>query len=279
MISGTGVGLHTGVECSVVLRPSPADTGWLIRRSDIVGSTLERVSPESLCDGNYATQLSISGTRISTVEHLFSALFSHKIDNVIIEIDGPEVPIFDGSAQFWDNSLRDTGAEPMPEPAQYLVVTKTVRVSEGERWVELAPQGDSKRRGLSVEVTTLFKHPLIGRSDTSFDLTTDYFSSEIAWARTFCFEADISDLKAAGLAKGGTLSNAIVFGKDDVINQGGLKAIDEVLRHKCMDLLGDLAILNSRISGRVRAYMPGHSLTGALVRALLSQPEAWTIRR
>jgi UDP-3-O-[3-hydroxymyristoyl] N-acetylglucosamine deacetylase len=251
----------------------------MIRRSDIAGSTLERVSVESVCEGSHATQLSISGDIVTTVEHLFSALFSHRIDNVIIEVDGPEVPIFDGSAQFWDERLNDVGAEPMPEPARYLVVQKAVRVSQGERWVEIGPQTDTNNRGLSIEVTTVFEHPMIGHSHTRFDLTTGYFSSEIAWARTFCFERDVPALRAAGLAKGGDLSNAIVFGKDGVLNEGGLKAKDEVMRHKCLDLLGDLSLLNNRIAGRVRAHMPGHSLTGLLVRTLLSQPEAWAIHR
>ena len=279
MISGTGVGLHTGVECSVVLRPSQADTGWLIRRVDVDGSKLERVSVRSLCEGNYATQLAVSGARVTTVEHLFSALFSHRIDNVVIEIKGPEVPVFDGSAQYWDNRLCDTGAEPQPETPIYLVVQEPVRVSEGERWVEIVPQGDPNSRALTVEVTTLFEHPMIGRSDTKFDLTTDYFSRELAWARTFCFERDVKALQSAGLAKGGDLSNAIVFGEGSVINSGGLKSKDEVLRHKCLDLLGDLSLVGMRVAGRVRAYMPGHSLTGELVRTLLSQPESWSIRR
>ena len=273
------MGLHTGVTCSAVLRPSQADTGWLIRRSDIAGSKLERVSIDSLCKGNYATQLSVSGASVTTVEHLFSALFSHRIDNVVIEIDGPEVPVFDGSAQYWDDCLRDTGAEPLPEPALYLVVKSPVRVSEGERWVEITPQEDANSRALSVEVTTLFEHPLIGRSATQFDLSTRYFSSEIAWARTFCFERDIKALKAAGLAKGGDLSNAIVFGEESILNPERLKGKDEVLRHKCLDLLGDLSLANRRIAGRVRTHMPGHSLNGELVRALLSKPESWAIHR
>ena len=273
------MGLHTGVECSVVLRPSQADTGWLIRRSDVDGSKLERLSVGSLCEGNYATQLAMSGARVITVEHLFSALFSHRIDNVVIEIEGPEVPVFDGSAQYWDDRLRDTGAEPQPESPVYLVVQEPVRVSEGERWVEIVPQGDPNSRALTVEVTTLFDHPMIGRSDTKFDLTTDYFSRELAWARTFCFERDVKALKSAGLAKGGDLSNAIVFGEGSVINSGGLKGKDEVLRHKCLDLLGDLSLIGMRVVGRVKAHMPGHSLTGDLVRTLLSQPESWSIRR
>lgn len=248
-----------------------------MRRGDIVGSRLERVTAAMLRVGGYATILSISGARLTTVEHLFSALFAHNIDNVIIEVNGPEVPVFDGSATFWDEAIRGAGLVKYSEKARFLIVNRTIRKTDGDRWIEISPPTGPASRVLSLDVRTVFNHPLLGNMETQFDLSADYFSKEIAWARTFCFEREISDLKASGLAKGGDLSNAVVFSDDGVVNVGGLKAKDEVLRHKALDLLGDLSILNSRLAGTIRTFMPGHTLTASLVQELFSEPNSWAI--
>ncbi|GGF17408.1 UDP-3-O-acyl-N-acetylglucosamine deacetylase [Aliidongia dinghuensis] len=268
----TGVGLHSGVKAAITLRPAPANTGIVFRRLDVEGAPVEipadwRRSVESaLC-----TPLTDDkGISIMTVEHLMSALAGCAIDNAIIDIIGPEVPIMDGSAAPFVFLIECAGTIEQLAPRRFVKVLKPVRIEQGQASVTLAPG-----EGFSVDFTIDFASKAIARQSTRVTVDPGTFKSEISRARTFGFLAEVDQLRAAGLARGGSLDNAIVIDGDEVLNDGGLRYPDEFVRHKALDAIGDLYLAGNPLIGRFEGIRSSHALNRRALEALFADDEAW----
>jgi UDP-3-O-[3-hydroxymyristoyl] N-acetylglucosamine deacetylase len=263
-----GVGLHTGVAASMRLLPAPADHGVVF----VVGP--ERVSvpvlPESLLNGHYATTIGVEGIQIQTVEHLLAAIRGLGIDNLLIELDGPELPAMDGSAAPFVSLLYAAGRETQiavrPAP---LRVAKAIRVGDEHRWIQLLPASDFR-----ISYTLDHEHPAVGVQVASFVPTERVFVDELAPARTYGFLKDLELLRQQGLALGGSLANAVVVGQERVLN-GALRFQDEFVRHKILDVIGDLALVGRPVQGHVVARNAGHALNHLLVRELVKAARRW----
>lgn len=268
----TGTGLHTGSRVNVSLRPAPADTGIIFRRSDIgadIPARFDHVSDTRLC-----TVISLAErpeARVGTVEHLMAALGATGIGNIIVELDGPELPVLDGSAEPWLFLLDCAGSMALDAPAQHVEVLRPVRVEDGHAFVELRPSVSSC---LELSLAIEFAAPAIGRQALSLALRGDAFR-EIARARTFTQAHEIAGLRAAGLAKGGTLDNAVVVDGSQILNPRGLRMRDEFVRHKLLDAVGDLALAGAGLRGRFVGHCSGHALNNRLLRALFADPANW----
>lgn len=267
----SGHGLHTGVPARVRLCPAPAYTGIVFCRTD-----LERFEvparPEYVAHVSYATTLIRRGVVISTVEHLLSALAGCGVDNVVVEIDSLEVPILDGSALPFVEMIEASGKVLLDAPRSYLRVRKSVAIERGNRRIAVLPD-----ERFSVAGSIDFAHPLIGRQSFSLSLDETTYRREVAPARTFGFLRDVEELRRMGLVRGGSLANAIVLTSEGILNPEGLRFADEFVRHKVLDLIGDLALVGWPLRGRVEAERPGHALNTALVGKLLSDPHAWEL--
>lgn len=265
----SGVGLHSGVGAEVVLRPNMGARGVILRRGDVTGGdfhiTAEMVQASPLC-----TLLeNANGVNLSTVEHLLSALHGLRVDSVIVEINGPEVPILDGSALPWVNLIDEAGRVELETERHWLKVEKPVVVDAEGRVLLATPDA---RVGVRVDCTIDFPHPAIGRQVWQGVVDEPTFRREIAPARTFVQEKDIAAAQAAGLAKGGSLENAVVFGADgSVLNPGGLRFPDEPVRHKVLDLLGDIYMQGQCVSGMFAVTAPGHVANNQLLRKIVLQ--------
>lgn len=270
-----GVGLHSGRPVHMRLIPAQANAGIRFIRKDLTGHNEIKAVPEVVDRTPLCTRLVApgrSGLSVSTVEHLMAALYASEIDNLRIEIDGPEAPILDGSSAPFVQAVRQVGVKDLGAPRRVLRMLKPVRVGEGERWAEIRP---AQRPGLHIEAAIDFPVAAIGRQSFSARITTDLFETDLAQARTFCIAGDIEKMRANGLALGGSLDNAVVFNHDGVDNDNGLRFADEPVRHKVLDLIGDIALFGCRIEGLIRASRPGHALTNDLLRALADTPSAW----
>ena len=270
----SGIGVHSGCEVSVTLHPAEADTGVTFHCGKGAGSlnraipaTYRHVAATDLC-----TAVGVPGTTIATVEHLMAALSALGVDNAGVEIDGPEVPIMDGSAGAFIDAVDEAGVERLDAPLSYVKVTKSIRVEDGESWAEFTPYN-----GRRIEVEIDFDNPLIGRQRYAAEVNGGNFRSDIARARTFGFLADVERLWARGLARGASLENAVVVGEDRVINPEGLRFSDEFVRHKVLDAIGDLALAGLPILGRYRSWRGGHKLNVMALQALFARQEAWTL--
>ncbi|MCB9760855.1 MAG: UDP-3-O-[3-hydroxymyristoyl] N-acetylglucosamine deacetylase [Alphaproteobacteria bacterium] len=268
----SGVGLHTGATVRARVCPAPPRTGLHLVRVDRPGAPTIPATLANVRSTRLATTLAVGDVGVSTVEHLIAALVAAGIDNARVEVDGPELPVLDGSARPWVRHIDAAGRREQATPARHLVVRRHVEVSSGARRMALHPAP-----ALTLSATVDFPHPLIGAQHLALPLTAASFRAELAWARTFGFLRDIEALREAGLALGGTLSNAVVYDRVGVVNPDGLRAEDEPVRHKLLDVVGDLGLLGARLVGRVEATRPGHGLTHALLRALLADPGAYTL--
>lgn len=266
-----GVGLHTGVRVHIRLCPAPAYTGIVFCRTDLDRFEIP-ARPEYVAHVSYATTLVRRGVMISTVEHLLSALAGCGVDNVLIEIDSLEVPILDGSAQPFVEMIEASGKEMLDAPRSYLRVRKTLTVEDGNKRLIIHPHPT-----FTVSGTIDFAHPLIGRQTISLSVDESTYAREIAPARTFGFLREVEGLRRMGLIRGGSLENAIVLDGEGILNPEGLRFADEFVRHKVLDLIGDLALLGYPLLGRVEAERPGHALNTTAVRKLLSDPLAWEL--
>jgi UDP-3-O-[3-hydroxymyristoyl] N-acetylglucosamine deacetylase len=263
-----GVGLHTGVSVSIVLSPAPPDHGIVF----VVGP--ERVPvpvlPESLLNGHYATTIGAEGIQIQTVEHLLAAVRGLGIDNLLIELDGPELPAMDGSAAPFVSLLyaagRETQVAVRPAP---LKVTEAIRVGDEHRWLQILPAADFR-----ISYTLDHEHPAVGMQVASFVPTERVFVEELAPARTYGFLKDLELLRQQGLALGGSLANAVVVGQERILN-GALRFQDEFVRHKILDVIGDLALLGRPVVGHVVARNAGHALNHLLVREIVKAARRW----
>jgi UDP-3-O-[3-hydroxymyristoyl] N-acetylglucosamine deacetylase len=256
-----GIGLHTGRHVETILRPAEAGDGIVFHRTD-VGATIPALAEEA-ARFDHATALGEKGRDVGTVEHLLSALVGTGIDNVVVEVDGPELPILDGSAAPWLAALGRAGLRPLGVPVRPFApaTTITIPAPAGKR-LEIRPGRD-----LRVTYTIDFPHRIIGRQSVTIVVTPESYARHLAPARTFGFLAEYESLKAHGLARGADAGNCIVVGEDRVEN-GELRFVDEFVRHKALDLLGDLALVGRPVIGHVVAYRAGHSLHAALASRL-----------
>lgn len=267
-VSVEGVGIHSGIHSRIELHPAAPGTGWCFQRRDLSGcDPWVRVRPEAVVDTRLSTVLAnADGVRVATVEHLAAALAALGVDNVRIDIEGPEVPILDGSAKEWVALIEAAGLAVQAAPRRSFVLRRPLRVRLGESSAILIPS-ERPRYSLSIE----FPEPLIGRQHLDFDMSPEGFCREIAPARTFGFLRDIERLLAEGLARGGSLENAVVVDGERVLNPEGLRFPDEFVRHKLLDLIGDLALIGAPIMAHVIAHRPGHALNNRILRTLLAE--------
>jgi UDP-3-O-[3-hydroxymyristoyl] N-acetylglucosamine deacetylase len=259
----SGIGLHTGKLCRLRLRPARANTGIIFlpwgSLSPRVPAFVTHVTRTEL-----ATTLGVSGFELFTIEHLLSSLHGLGLDNLIVEVDGPEVPILDGSSLPFVEKILEVGIEFLPEEKRFWVIRSRVRVGGPEKWIESFPAPYFE---LDVEID--FPHPVIGRQRYHYRHTPERYQKEIASARTFGFLKDVEAMRRAGLALGGSLENAVVLDDRGIVNPEGLRFPDEFARHKVLDLIGDLGLVGGSMIGRIRAYRPGHELNHIFLEKLL----------
>ncbi len=270
-----GVGVHSGAHVRVVLSPAPANTGILFVRTDVTdGENVIRAHADSVAETRNATTLrNAAGVEISTVEHLMSACMGLGVDNLIVEVDGCELPILDGSSAPFVQVLLNAGLRASSAPQRVIRILEPIEVRMGAKSAALLPSEGFD--GLDLDVTIRFADAAIGVQRRRVLLTPDTFLSELADARTFGFLADVEVMRAAGLGRGASMDNTLVVDAGRVVNPEGLRFDDEFVRHKLLDAVGDLSLAGAPICGRFVADQPGHALNASLVRALLDTPEAW----
>ncbi len=273
-VQATGVGLHSGRKVTVTFRPAPANTGIVYVRNDLQPAVEIRAQADAVRDTMLCTALvNDDGVRISTVEHLSAALAAFGIDNLIVEVDAPELPVMDGSSHPFIFLLQSAGIEELNAPKRYLRVRKTVRVEEGDKWAELKPYAGGFRMNLRID----FTHPVFdpSRQALSLNFSGQSFVRELSRARTFCFMKDVEYMHSKNLALGGSLENAVVLDDYRVLNEEGLRYEDEFVKHKMLDAVGDLYMANHTLLGEFSAYKTGHAVNNKLLRTLLADAEAW----
>ncbi|HSR67657.1 MAG TPA: UDP-3-O-acyl-N-acetylglucosamine deacetylase [Acidobacteriota bacterium] len=264
-VSVRGVGLHTGCQVSITLQPAPADTGIVFRRTDLQGFEIEALR-KHVSRVVLATTLMKRGVMLSTVEHLLSALYGQGIDNCYVDIDSLEVPIMDGSARPFVEMLNKAGTRTQESERVYLQVERTLRLQEGDKYIEIRPFD-----GFRITYEIDFEHPAIGRQKLDLEVGSETYAREIAFARTFGFYDEVEQLLKSGLVRGGSLENAVVLSKDGIMN-GELRAEDEFVRHKVLDLIGDISLCGHPVVGHVVAYKAGHALHTRLATELARNP-------
>lgn len=270
--TAAGVGLHTGQHVTVRLVPAPAFTGYVFRRTDLGGFEVP-ASPSNVARVAYATTLMKQGVMVSTVEHLLAALVGMGVDNCIVEIDGMEVPILDGSAEEWVDLVERAGVAKLGAERSVLRIVKPVEVSEPNRTIRIEPD-DEYRVTCAID----FDHPVVGVQRRTASITRGEFASDLAAARTFGFLAEVEALRAAGLIQGGSLENAIVLTPEGgMLNEVALRWPDEFVRHKIIDIVGDLALFGLPILGHVIADRAGHALHTQLVAKVVRDESAWEL--
>ena len=267
-----GVGLHSGAPVTMTVHPAGEDHGIWFRRTDLaLGDALvparwDAVVPSRLC----TLVANASGTSVSTIEHIMAALAGSAVHNALIDIDGPEVPILDGSAAQFVAGLLEAGIVAQDAPVRAIRVLKTIEVRDGDAVARLEPSDM-----LEIDFRIDFTEAAIGRQEKVLNMANGAFVRELSDSRTFCRNAEVVAMRERGLALGGTLENAVVFEGDKVLSPGGLRYADEPVRHKMLDALGDLALAGGPILGRYTGIRAGHALTNRLLRALFADPTAW----
>ncbi len=270
-VAARGIGLHTAVPVQVRLMPAPPDTGYVFRRTDLGGFEIP-ATVESVAHCSYATTLMRTGVMLSTVEHLLSALRGCGVDNAYIEVDNLEVPIMDGSAEAFAEMIESAGLVDQPTARRALLVREKVSAVAGNRRISIEPAN-----AYEIDCVIDFPHPLIGVQHRSVTLDNGSFARDIASARTFGFIEEVEALRRANLIRGGSLDNAIVLTRHGMLNETGLRFADEFVRHKILDIIGDLALLGMTVLGRVTAERSGHLLHAAMMASLLRNRAAWEI--
>lgn len=263
-VSVEGVGLHSGQPSRITLFPAQANTGIIFRTNDSHRTAIP-VSPEHVVDTQYATTLGMNGTRVRTVEHLLAATAALGVDNLLVEVEGEEIPALDGSAKPFVDLLYAAGKTQLPIPRRPLVIRKSIRVGDDRRWLEILPAPVFR-----ITYTLDIDHPAVGIQMLSLRCTEQTFVAELAPARTYGFLKDVGTLRKNGLAKGGSLDNAVVVGRRTILN-GSLRYEDEFVRHKMLDLIGDLGLLGRPLVGHVVARNAGHTLNHQLALAILRE--------
>jgi len=269
-----GIGVHSGAPANLTLHPAEANSGIVFLRSGAEGRADRELQANyrSVTATEFATVLGDqNGPAVSTTEHVLAALHGCGVDNAVVEVDGPEVPIMDGSAAPFVAAIDQAGIVVLAEQRRYIQVLKTVRVGKGESHGELRPH----LRGLRIETEIEFDHPMIGRQTVAMDVEPDTFRRDLARARTFGFMRDVSKLWSAGYALGASLDNTVVVAEDRVLNAEGIRFPDEFVRHKAVDAIGDLALAGAPIIGAYRSVRGGHKLNHAVLSALMADRSAW----
>ncbi len=268
-----GIGVHSGARARMVIKPAPVNTGIRFRRVDLDSTS------DILARGDHVTEVQLGttltnedGASIATVEHFLAACAGMGLDNLLVEIDGPETPIMDGSSAVFCELFHNAGLKQQSALRRRIRILDTVEVRDGVKWARLSPSQDNV---LTLKAKIEFETKAIGTQQMSMRLMPGLFARDIAFARTFGFARDVETLKAMGLARGGSLDNAVVIDGDEVVNPEGLRSDDEFIRHKLLDAVGDLMLAGAPIAGIYEARQPGHAMNNKLVRALLEQPEAW----
>lgn len=264
-VSCKGVGLHTGLSVSLTLKPAPIDHGIVFHRTDIGSSALVEAVPENVQDTHYATTIGKNGVEVRTIEHLMAALAGMGIDNCLIDLSGPEVPAMDGSARPWVDLIQRARRRRQFAPKTYLKVRDRIVVSSSGRFLQLVPS-----EKLTVFYTMSFRYPFLGEQSVAYNLSRETFIDNIAPSRTYVFLQDVERLRSAGLGQGGSLENTVVVSDEGILN-GGLRWRDELVRHKVLDVIGDLYLLGSPVVGTLIAYGAGHELHVQLVREIQKQ--------
>ncbi len=272
VIHATGVGLHNGEKVTLTLRPALINTGIIFKRVDLPQPNEIKASPEAVHDTRMCSALEQDGARVATVEHLMSALAGLGVDNVLIEVNAPEIPIMDGSSGPFVFLLQEAGLVEQNAAKKFIRILKNVEVIDGDKWVCFEPY-----HGFKIDFTIDFNHPVFEHSGNhvQIDFAEDSYIKEISRARTFGFMHEVEYLRSNGLARGGSLENAIVLDEYRVLNNDGLRYEDEFAKHKVLDAIGDLYMLGYPILGAFYAHKSGHALNNKLLRALLQNESAW----
>ena len=273
-IKTTGVGLHTGARVELNLRPAAPDTGIVFHRVDLPSVVSIPAQAQYVGDTRLSSTLKLDGATVSTVEHLMSALAGLGIDNLHVDVAGPELPIMDGSAGPFVFLLQSAGIAEQGADKRYLRIEQPVEVRDGDKWARFEPFA-----GFKLDFTIDFPHPVFGSENrhVEVDFAEHSYIKEVARARTFGFMQDVESLRQAGLIQGGSLHNAIVLDETRVLNTEGLRYDNEFVKHKVLDAIGDLYLLGHPLVGKYTAFKSGHGLNNALARALLARPEAYRL--
>ena len=271
-INATGVGLHTGEKVKMTLRPAAPDTGIVFRRVDLPDSAEIKVQPQYVCDTRMCSALEHEGVRVATVEHLMSALAGLGIDNIYVELSAGEVPIMDGSSGPFVFLLQEAGIVEQAAAKKFIRVKKTVEVHDGDKLVRFDPYF-----GFKVDFTIDFAHPVFEHTgnNVKIDFADNSYIKEVSRARTFGFMHEVETLRSMGLARGGSLDNAIVLDEYRILNQDGLRYEDEFVKHKTLDAIGDLYVLGHQLLCAFTAHKSGHALNNQLLRTLMADKDAW----
>jgi len=271
-IRATGVGLHTGRKVLMVLRPAPANSGITFRRTDLDEPFDIDARADNVGETTLGTTLLRDGIKVSTVEHLMSALAGLGIDNIVVELSSGEVPIMDGSAGPFVFLLQSAGIDEQNAPKRFVRIRRSVKVEDGDKWARFDPYD-----GFKVNFEIEFDHPVFKRRSqvASMDFSTTTFLREVSRARTFGFMRDLEYMRSRNLALGGNLDNAIVLDDYRILNEDGLRYEDEFVKHKILDAIGDLYLLGHSLIGEFSAYKSGHGLNNRLLRALMADADAW----
>jgi UDP-3-O-[3-hydroxymyristoyl] N-acetylglucosamine deacetylase len=277
-VSCVGVGLHSGSHVNLSLLPATADTGIVFRRLDVAREeSLVPARYNAVCETRLGTTIKNTyGVTVATIEHLMAALWGAGVDNAIVELDGPEVPIMDGSSEPFTFMIECAGVKTLASRRQVLRVLKTVEVREGSSIARISPNTEGEA-GMVLDIEIEYDSAVIPRQFARYDFRDVSFKQAISRARTFGFEHEVEAMRKHGLALGGSLDNAIVVGKEAVLNKEGLRFRDEFIRHKALDCLGDLFLAGLRIDGALGFVRPGHAINNALLRALMADPTAYVI--
>ena len=272
IVRATGVGLHTGEKVYLTLRPAAPNSGIIFRRVDLNPVVDIKADPYAVGDTRLSSCLERDGARVQTVEHLMSALAGLGIDNVYVDLTSGEVPIMDGSASPFVFLLQSAGIEEQPSAKKFIRIKKPVEVKQGDKWVKFEPYN-----GFRVDFSIDFRHPVFAHSNKRVVVDFEHTSyiKEVSRARTFGFMQDVENMRAQGLALGGSLDNAIVMDDYRVLNADGLRYEDEFVKHKALDAIGDLYLLGHPVIGAYSAYKSGHALNNELLRHLMEDATSW----
>ena len=268
-----GIGLHNGEEVNLTIKPSKPNTGIIFRRVDVNNDNIIHANFKNVVEPVLCTKLrNEKGVTVSTVEHLMAAFYGEGIDNALVEVDASEIPIMDGSAVDFVDAIRSAGVEEQDEPRKFIKVLKKIEVKDGQKFISIEPLNED----LIIDFEIIFNNPLIRTRRKEFKLS-DNNLTEIYDSRTFCLYEEIDNIKRMGLAKGGSLQNAIVVQGSKILNEDGLRNRHEFVNHKLLDCLGDIMLSGNRIFGHIKTSQGGHALTNKLLMKFFSNKENWSL--
>jgi UDP-3-O-[3-hydroxymyristoyl] N-acetylglucosamine deacetylase len=271
-IGCTGIGLHSGEKIRINIRPAPCDTGIRFVRIDLPGHPIIEARFDNVFDTTLATSIGFDGCRVSTIEHLMAAFYGLGIDNAVVELDGPEVPIMDGSSAPFVFLVKSAGIKEQRDPKRFIVIKKTFKIDDGNRSICVYPSKE-----LKISYMIDFQHPLLRNQEFELHFSGGDFVREISKARTFGFLKDVETLKANGFARGGSLDNAVVIDDFRIINEDGLRFKDEFVRHKVLDFIGDLSLIQAPIIGHFVVKKSGHFLNQQMLASLMQSKKHWKV--